>query len=232
MAPLAVVIVTSSSTPNFARNELSKDTVDSYSTNNAPKSPFSVNTLFGSVCSLFSEYIIPSGALGFDSKITSPLFGVRTKRAVNDEQEPVESDFLGKGEKINIHLPERDDKVVLIERFISSVEKMDEKSLDRVIDIVLLRLNNDNIVSISKSEIKEAISFIVNNPDLAKNYYANEIEKSDIVYDTIGGGNPLLCIIEWILSRFIFYFLLLVLCVQIFLSMAPASLCNCMTFVC
>ena len=67
-----------------------------------------------------------------DSKFLSPLFGIRTNRAINKEQDVVTSDYIGQGEKNVIPIPIRDEKKILLQMTINKLIKMDEKEMNEL----------------------------------------------------------------------------------------------------
>jgi len=95
-----------------------------------------------------------------DSKIESPLFGIRTNKAINNKQDAVTSDYIGKGKAINILLPKRNDKALLIEKFVNFIQRMDEKSFNKLLSIIS---KDDRIKKYDILEQKELLNRIRNN---------------------------------------------------------------------
>ena len=54
----------------------------------------------------------------------SPLFNIRSSRAIDEESEEVSINYLGKGNRINIHLPVKDNKVILLDRFVNNLSEL------------------------------------------------------------------------------------------------------------
>ncbi len=75
-----------------------------------------------------------------DMKV-SPLFNIRTNRAIDEESEDLSWEYVGKGFGINIPFPTRDNKVESLDRFVNIIRTMDEKSFDRFVDFIFLNLN-------------------------------------------------------------------------------------------
>jgi len=70
---------------------------------------------------------------------SSPLFTVRSSRAIGEESKDFTCDYVGKGNTFLI--PKRDDKIVLVQRFIDIISKIDESSRTRLKDLIM---NNPN----------------------------------------------------------------------------------------
>ena len=145
-----------------------------------------------------------------DSKIASPLFGVRTNRAINKEADAVTSDYIGKGKAINILLPRRNSKVELVEKFVNIIKWMDEKSLDSIADIIFHRLeSDDNFDNIDKDNVKEAIYFVSENPKLSKSFLLQDKENSGSNEYTYGYATPIECIFALIYEAIIVMFIVI-----------------------
>jgi len=66
-----------------------------------------------------------------NSAISSPLFNVRTKRAINEESRDITSDYVGKGKLWSF--PIRDSRTVLVQKFINTIRTMNKNTFDRFI---------------------------------------------------------------------------------------------------
>ena len=86
--------------------------------------------LIGSIIAVVILILVSfSSVVGFqsvksDSKIESPLFGVRTNRAINDENNGVKSDYIGKGKEIKIHLPKRSNEVISFKKIVKRFQNI------------------------------------------------------------------------------------------------------------
>jgi hypothetical protein len=87
----------------------------------------------------------------------SPLFSVRTKRAINQESKSsLTSDYLGKDFN-TLLFPLRDNRTALIQKFINKIRTMDDDTFNRFIDYTVNQINhkkNLKVVNI-KEFIKE-----------------------------------------------------------------------------
>ena len=65
---------------------------------------------------------------------TSPLFKVRTNRAIGEESKDITCMFVGKG--ITLLFPKRDDKSVLTQKVVDRINRMDDKTFERFIKCI------------------------------------------------------------------------------------------------
>ena len=139
-----------------------------------------------------------------DSKIASPLFGIRTNRAINKEQDVITSDYIGKGKATNILLPRMKDKTELVEKFVNFIRDMDEQSLDNFANKISIKLESDDMYSdVKRSDVKEAVYFISENPELSKGFLLQDNEKNG-TKDFTGNYRPLGCIFQYVVIGVIF----------------------------
>jgi hypothetical protein len=84
----------------------------------------------------------------------SPLFSVRTKRAINQvNRDAVTFNYLGKGQ-YSMPFPERDNRTELIQKVIDRIRTMDDDSFNRFIDNAVNQINHkDNLKDISVIEL-------------------------------------------------------------------------------
>jgi len=163
-----------------------------------------------------------------DSKIVSPLFGIRTNRAIDKEQDAVTSDYIGKGKAINILLPRRNDKADLIEKFVNLIKGMDEKSFDRFVDLFINHLHSrDDIQGYDDEEIILSLNLIRDNPKVS-GYYLSIISEEEQYSTHLGTCNPTpkLCpLIFWILIFMIFIvclpFMIILGIIKVFTFFSP-----------
>ena len=112
-----------------------------------------------------------------DSRIASPLFGIRTNRAINKEQDAVTSDYIGKGKAINILLPRRNDKTELVEKFVIQLKMMNDKSFDRFVDFIIKNHNQRfDSQEFNDGEITKSLYHLRENPDVLKSSFLTEKE--------------------------------------------------------
>jgi len=106
-----------------------------------------------------------------DSMDESPLFSIRTQKAINQASKTVlTSDYLGKGLNA-LPFPLRDNRTALIQKVIEIIEKMDEKAMFAFIAMNIARMNIGNQrKDISILEIFTALNQLKSNRDILTNY--------------------------------------------------------------
>jgi len=70
----------------------------------------------------------------------SPLFNIRSSRAIDEASEDLCCEYVGKGEEINIPLPKLDYRKELLHMFIEKIIRMDEKAFDKFIGLAVISL--------------------------------------------------------------------------------------------
>ena len=85
----------------------------------------------------------------------SPLFGVRTARATNTQQDVISSNYLGKGKQNTILFPLRNNRTALFLQFIELIKSIDDKTFLRITDFIVQKLlQRDEMKGFSKEQIK------------------------------------------------------------------------------
>jgi hypothetical protein len=140
------------------------------------------------VCVSFTSVV---GYRSMESGVNaSPLFNIRTSRAINEKTSIQTCDYVGKGEDAGIPIPERNTTYVILSEVIQRINKMDEEDINKLIDFI--KAHQDDI------------SGYIKNLDNNKNFDVNEIKK--VMNDFNKGNftsnlfNPLCFVIQLILS--------------------------------
>ena len=105
----------------------------------------------------------------------SPLFTVRSSRAIDEESKDFSCDYLGRGEESILSIPKRDSETSRIQKAIDSISKIDDETFDRLVDFLINRQGK----RIKEENIPEMINVLHQlkiNPDEIKNYIADEKE--------------------------------------------------------
>ena len=98
----------------------------------------------------------------------SPLFSVRSKRAIDEESRDLSCDYIGKGEESILSIPRLDTRRALL---IDRISRMDDKSYNKLlaqtINYLTIRnqLKDKNI-----GKIITSIHYLRNNPEQIKEY--------------------------------------------------------------
>jgi len=75
----------------------------------------------------------------------SPLFTVRSSRAIDEESKEITCDYVGKGEEITIPLPVRNNREVLLEKIKDKISKMDGEEFNRFKNLIIDELHKSNV---------------------------------------------------------------------------------------
>jgi len=78
---------------------------------------------------------------------TSPLFAIRSSRAIDEESKDIACDYVGKGEDCYLSIPKIDSKSALIQKAIDRISKMDEETFNKLLDLVIYHLQQKNIMN-------------------------------------------------------------------------------------
>ena len=84
------------------------------------------------------------GYRSVDSDVkASPLFNIRSSRAIDEESGGLSCEYVGKGNGINLLIPDRDDEKDKIREFIEIIQETDDESISRIIDLIYQYNNNE-----------------------------------------------------------------------------------------
>ncbi len=105
----------------------------------------------------------------FDVKV-SPLFAIRTQKAINEESNSLTCNYVGKGRPTLINIQKRDNRTVLLQRFIERINKIDDMTLNRFINFIIKQLHQANTIT-DENIPKLVITLyqIKSNPENIKN---------------------------------------------------------------
>ena len=67
----------------------------------------------------------------------SPLFNIRSSRAIDGEGEDLVCEYVGKGNGINLHIPDRDDKKAIIQKILERIQVLDDEAFNRYVDYLI-----------------------------------------------------------------------------------------------
>jgi hypothetical protein len=117
----------------------------------------------------------------------SPLFSVRTNRAINVDSEGLTCEYVGKGELIQV--PTRNSNMVLIQKAINRFCLMDEPAFNRVTEIIINRAYQDErIENEDIDELKITLNLLRTNPEMVK-YYIDD-SRYTVVFCVKTSGDP------------------------------------------
>ena len=118
--------------------------------------------VLGSLSNVVGYQSVKSTALN-----ESPLFSVRTKRAINQASGDIlTSDYLGKGKENLLQFPTRDNKTELLKKVIKFISKMDDKTFARFTELCIQRTRQDNTLSdTNPNEIIQMLQLLRTKPE-------------------------------------------------------------------
>ncbi|MCK5260827.1 MAG: hypothetical protein KAJ44_01445 [Thermoplasmatales archaeon] len=132
------------------------------------------------ICSIIAVVILVlvsfTGVVGYQTTKSStiakasPLFSVRSKRAIDKESKDLSCEYVGKGEDIKIPILKRNNITALIQKVKTIIGKIDDKSFYRCVQIAINQLNMNHKMK------DEKITTLINQ--LKSN--SNEYNLSDI----------------------------------------------------
>jgi len=106
------------------------------------------------------------GYRSVDSNVkASPLFNIRSSRAIDEEIKNFSYEYVGKGKKSILSIPKRENDSEIILHFIEVICKMDDTTFNRFIGRVIKRLPQENSIN----EIVSMLKQLRNNPMKLKN---------------------------------------------------------------
>jgi len=108
--------------------------------------------LLGSIISVVILILVSfTSVVGYNSvesdKILSPLFNIRSNRAIDKESKDFTCDYVGKGEEITIPLPVRNNGELLLEKVKDRISKMDGEEFNRFKNLIIDELRKSNETS-------------------------------------------------------------------------------------
>jgi hypothetical protein len=136
----------------------------------------------------------------------SPLFNIRTSRAIDVESEDLRCEYVGKGDIINLLIPKIDSRTALIQEVIDIISKMDEKRFNKLVDFIKSKENLFN------GELRD--------------------DKSPLLF-TIDGSGFQECLIQFIIDLVISIIVFISdLILSILLKLNPTNMISCPTSIC
>ena len=142
----------------------------------------------------------------------SPLFKVRSKRAIDEESKDLTCDYVGKGKPTLITIPKRDIESVVVQKVIDKMNKMDDKTFNRFVDLINRHLYKiDNLQEYSKEKITLFLNQLMNSPKEITPYILDEktnlhTDDPTIILCGVTTDSIIVCIYFYII--FIFGFLM------------------------
>jgi len=98
----------------------------------------------------------------------SPLFNIRTSRAIDEEGKDLNFNYIGMGEESILSIPTRDNRHDLIQKVIDYIIGMDDTRFNKFTRLFVYQAKNE-IKDIDNNDIIDALLHIRDNPELLKN---------------------------------------------------------------
>jgi hypothetical protein len=96
----------------------------------------------------------------------SPLFIVRTRRAIDMERKDIVCDYVGKGEEFTISTPIYNSRNKQLQKVINVISKMNEANSKDFLNLVIKQIQNDKAQKdVNINEVIYTFNQIRNNPD-------------------------------------------------------------------
>ena len=128
-----------------------------------------------------------TGVVGYQSTKSStvarasPLFNIRTSRAIDRENKDITTDYLGHGEETNIHLLSRMKRAELSQKAVNIISKMSDKAFSKIVAMIILHLKSQEQMTVKEtSDAVQTLNYIRRNSNDMK-YYDT---KNNPIYDT------------------------------------------------
>ena len=138
--------------------------------------------LLGSIIAVVILILVSfTGVIGYQTTKSStnakasPLFSVRTSRAIDEESKDFTYDYVGKGEESVLSIPKRDDRTESLQKFIVLIRKMDDETFDKYINELFNRLiQEDKIRDSYINRLVTEINQLKINSEKLMNYLFDE----------------------------------------------------------
>jgi hypothetical protein len=113
----------------------------------------------------------------------SPLFNIRSIRAIDEESEDFTFEYVGKGEVSIIPLPTRDNETILIQQAINGIRKMNEGEFNQFVLFTINKLICENEINEKDiPQIKNLLILLKNNPEGFFKTLHNKCRNDKILY--------------------------------------------------
>jgi len=143
-----------------------------------------------------------TSVVGFQTKTISsskisPLFSIRTKKAIDVSKNDLNCNYVGKGKKSVLSIPTKKDTILLS---IDKIRKMNNEMFERFVIFVIKHVrDNKNVKNEDIDEIINSLYQLREKPEIL--YYAN----NDFTEDSFG----IFCVIYWIIFLILLIFALI-----------------------
>ncbi len=182
--------------------------------------------LWGSIIAVVILVLVSfTGVVGYQTTKSStiakasPLFTIRSNRALDKASKDLTCDYVGKGEESVLSIPKRDDRTASQQKFNYMIGKMDNRTFNKFINSVIKRIYQCN--KVGKDVTLEQLQLLyhlknptkVLNPLSLERNIATQPKRITIVdmCDRTWDFDTWECIISWLFSLFIYLPLMIIL---------------------
>ncbi len=120
----------------------------------------------------------------------SPLFNIRSSRAIDEENVELSCEYVGKGEEINIQLPKRNNKIELVQKMVDKIRQMNNKEFNKFVNLLINQLLRENIIM--NSDVNNLISEIKHIKNNLKGFDV-DFNNNNLNFTWFGKNNLLSC---------------------------------------
>lgn len=113
-----------------------------------------------------------------DSVNNSPLFSIRTRKAINEEsQGDLTSNYLGKGNELKVFIPSGNNEKMLLRKAINRLQGMDDATFTKFLENGLRWLmTQERYKDVNVLRLISDLHRIKENPEIFERYFANHYE--------------------------------------------------------
>ena len=108
--------------------------------------------LIGSIIAIVILVLVSfTGVVGYQTTKSStiarasPLFSVRSSRAIDKESKEFTCDYFGMGKESILSIPKREGRIELIQKVINNINKMDDKTFNKFVSLIFSRIKQNSI---------------------------------------------------------------------------------------
>jgi len=167
--------------------------------------------LLGSIITVVILVLVSfTGVLGYQTiksstvARASPLFSIRISRAIDEESKDLTCDYVGKDAEVTIPLPKRDDRTESLQKFIDIIGKMDDKTFNIFVRLVINRIISENYAKEEKiPELKHALYQLKDNSVVLKFEY--EDNENSVTMSPLTGCSTCKCSLPTKFQCLLFY---------------------------
>ncbi|UCF13043.1 MAG: hypothetical protein JSW06_01990 [Thermoplasmatales archaeon] len=174
--------------------------------------------LIGSIIAVVILILVSfTGVVGYQTTKSStiakasPLFTVRSKRAIGEESKDITCDYIGKGEETSIHLSSRIKRAEQVQKVIDIISKMDDKAFRHLVAQIILNMKyQEQITGKEISDVLQALHHIRRNLNDMKYYDTKNSPIETLEYITCFGFpaciiRSIIEILIWTLAEIIWF---------------------------